>query len=110
MNDSMPVQATCGQRELAREAGRGPTRRAASPIPVGVAAHAGEAPAEHGAEAARREGVAATAARRLAGNGDRPATAGDRGKMADTMNHGAINHGAVHRSTINRSVKAGVHQ
>jgi hypothetical protein len=108
----------------------GPTRRAASPVPADVATDAAEDAAEHREEGARREAVTATAARLLAGNGGRPAAAGGHGKMAGTMNHGAIDHGTVdhgtvdhgtvdhgtvnrstiNRCTINRSVKAGEHR
>jgi hypothetical protein len=37
--------------------------------------------------------------RRLAGNGDRPATAGARGKMAGTMNRNAMNGTATGNGT-----------
>jgi DNA-directed RNA polymerase specialized sigma24 family protein len=56
----------------------GPARRTDSRVLANVVTHAGEDAADHGEQGARREAVTATASRLLAGNGGRPAAAGDR--------------------------------
>ncbi len=74
MNDSMLMQAKSHRAELTREAGQGRTARRAD------AADAQEP---------RQDAIARIAAGRLADHRDRLAAAGDRGKMAGTMNRSA---------------------
>lgn len=71
MNDSMLMQAKSHRAELTREAGQARRADAAD------------------AEEPRQDAIAGIAAGRLADHRDRLAAAGDRGKMAGTMNRSA---------------------